>query len=231
VPGEGVGVRGWEPQGSDLPVAIRLTAPVRSQSPCHGEGRHPQRHHPAGTLMFSPEAAHHLAVQARQTRLRAERDALHAAIPADVTRPLVAEECQLRQASEQLDQFRQGRYQGTDRRLTEAARILQEAASQGAMAESVVCYGNLGWRIGRAWKRDMARFSQAERLAQTAWKQAAARNQAAIRHHRAARANPSPTTRRCSAPQRLASPTPRSLRATPPHRATAQCARAPHPQS
>jgi hypothetical protein len=124
--------------------------------------------------MFSPEAAHQLAVQARQARLRAERDALKAAIPADVTRPLVNVECQLRQASEQLDQFRQGRYQGTDRRLAEAARLLQETASERATAESVVSYGNLGWRIGRAWKRDLARFRQAERLAQTAWQQAAA---------------------------------------------------------
>jgi hypothetical protein len=134
----------------------------------------PSRHLPAGTLMFSPETAHELAVQAREARLRAERDALHAAIPADVTRPLVAAECQLRQASEQLDQLRQGRYQGSDRRLAQAARLLQEAASQRAMAESVVSHGNLGWRMGRAWKRDLARFSQAERLAQTAWQQAAA---------------------------------------------------------
>jgi len=187
----------------------------------------PSRHHPAGTLLFSPEAARQLAVQARQARLRAERDALHAAIPTDVTRPLVAAEGQLREASEHLDQLRQGRrYLGADRRLAEAARLVQEAASQRAMAESVVSYGNLGWRIGRAWKRDLARFSQAERLAQTAWQRAAPPNQAADQHHPAARAHPSPTTRRRAASQRLASPTPRSLRTTSSHRTTARCARA-----
>lgn len=42
------------------------------------------------------------------------------------------------------------------------------------MAQSVVSYGNLGWRIGGAWQRELARFSQAERLAQTAWQEVTA---------------------------------------------------------
>jgi hypothetical protein len=79
--------------------------------------------------MFDPEVAQHLAYQARIAQLRAERDALRAAIPGDVSRPLGHIDYQYGQVTEQLDQLRHGRYQGDDGRLVERADQLREATS------------------------------------------------------------------------------------------------------
>jgi hypothetical protein len=73
----------------------------------------PGQPRPPRALMFDPEVAQRLAQQAQQARLWAERDALQAAIPADVSRTLGHIEHQHRQASQQLDQLRQARYQAT----------------------------------------------------------------------------------------------------------------------
>ncbi len=149
-----------------------------------GRQRHPRwaidtgspspRHEQRTTMVLSPQVAERLAGQARLTRLRAERDALRAAIPPDVGRQLAALDHDCRRVGEQLDQLRHGRYHGNDTVLAERSRQLHDASRERATAQQALGDHYLGWLSRRHWKRELARCTEAEAAQQAAWEETAA---------------------------------------------------------
>jgi hypothetical protein len=124
-------------------------------------------------MVLSSQAAKRLAGQARVARLRAERDALRAAIPPDVSRQLAAVDHDRRRVGEQLDQLRNGRYHGDDPALAERSRQLQEASRQRAVATDALGDQHLGWLSRRHGRRELARWTDAEAEERTAWQEIA----------------------------------------------------------
>jgi hypothetical protein len=126
-------------------------------------------HRSPGTVMFSPEAAAALGAQARLARMRAERDALLAAVPADVSADSRRIGPQVRSVRDQLEDLRQGRYRGDDSDLAQTARQLWRANLERATAEEHLRSGQLGWRGHRHWQSELTRAAEAETNARAAW--------------------------------------------------------------
>jgi conjugative relaxase-like TrwC/TraI family protein len=133
-----------------------------------------RRHVQSCTMVFSPTVAERLAGQARLARLRAERDALRAAIPPQVNHEVAAVDHDCRRIGEQLDQLRHGRYHGDDSVLAEHSRQLSEAADQRALAQQALGDQHLGWLRRRHWTRELARWTDAEAAQRAAWQELAA---------------------------------------------------------
>jgi conjugative relaxase-like TrwC/TraI family protein len=132
------------------------------------------RHDQSTTMVLSPTVAERLAGQARLARLRAERDALRTVIPPDVTRQFAAVDHDCRRVGEQLDELRQGRYHGVDSVLAERSRQLSEAADQRALAQQALGDEHLAWLSRRHWRRELARWTDAEAEQRAAWQEIAA---------------------------------------------------------
>jgi hypothetical protein len=133
----------------------------------------PGEHHPPRTMLFSSQAAGLVGAQARLTRLRAEHDALLAAIPADLSVDLRSIGLQMGPVRDQLEDLRHGRYQGDDPRLAEAAQRLWQASTERSAAEDHLRSGQLGWRGRRHWQSELTRSVEAETGARAGWDTAA----------------------------------------------------------
>jgi hypothetical protein len=134
------------------------------------------------TAEADPAVPATLRTALRVARVRAERDAVAAAIPPDPLRERIAVGYRLRDARERRDDlvYGVGEWRGTE--VGDAARDLVEARGRRHQAEGFARDPLMGWRMRRTWQRDAREWARAEADAQTVWDRIGAPRLAQLDH-------------------------------------------------
>lgn len=121
---------------------------------------------PAPGLTQEQGAAGSIDAALRLGRLRAERDALAATIPADPIGEIVELNAKLTRLSQDREDLKygRGRYVGTA--MGQATADLIEARSRRHSINGYLGDSRMGWRMRRSWQREEERWAQREHAAQ-----------------------------------------------------------------
>ena len=105
----------------------------------------------------------------RVARLRAERDAVAAAVPPDPRRDLIAVGRRLAEGRERRFDLEHGRGEWAGAEIGDAARDLVEARARRQQAEGFARDPLMSRRMRRTWQNDARDWARAETDAQTVW--------------------------------------------------------------